>query len=549
MIPGGTDPISMYLIYLESTFFVFFLFEIFVRFMSFRRKMDALADFWFRYDGVLVSLMVLEYVLVSIDAARRIEESFLSSYIDERDIFPMFRVVAVFRLVRLMRSMPEVVTLFKGIAAALKSTVAVIIVLAFELYLVAILFRARLGGPVHVGDETREEFELRVDNKFVYEFRTVTNALFYLFFSATLLDNITTTSQTLLHGPRPSKTMWSIFMIHMMISCLVVLNMLIGVICSVVTNVQETANEKGEIKKVKKILWSALENIDDNHNMYISPDEFSSMCDNANVIHALEKAGIDVQDLIELSDYIFSEHMDEEKGGISFGQFLEVVLNLRHSKTATTWDITDLRRYISETNQGHYEEILRLHHAGAEQLNALRQEIAELREAGGGARPRSSSVKAPPAPADYVPRGSVRRRQSPPSPESPRAPAQVAALEPVLVGTLPARPGLAPRRPERPRTPEGNPSPMLDARSIPMLRDGEPGNLPNQALFQESGRNNVHDSRRTNADGRQDEANARRTKPPIGSAAPNGHGHGHGHGRAKGSKVHRHHERHTGVEL
>ena len=36
-------------------------------------------------------------------------------------------------------------------------------------------------------------------------------------------------------------------MIHMMISCLVVLNMLIGVICSVVTNVQETANEKGEI--------------------------------------------------------------------------------------------------------------------------------------------------------------------------------------------------------------------------------------------------------------------------------------------------------------
>ena len=45
---------------------------------------------------------------VSIDAARRIEESFLSSYIDERDIFPMFRVVAVFRLVRLMRSMPEV---------------------------------------------------------------------------------------------------------------------------------------------------------------------------------------------------------------------------------------------------------------------------------------------------------------------------------------------------------------------------------------------------------------------------------------------------------
>ena len=72
-------------------------------------------------------------------------------------------------------------------------------------------------------------------------------------------------------------------MVHMMISCLVVLNMLIGVICSVVTNVQETANEKGEIKKVKKILWSALENIDDNHNMYISPDEFSSMCDNANV--------------------------------------------------------------------------------------------------------------------------------------------------------------------------------------------------------------------------------------------------------------------------
>ena len=43
----------------ENLFAIYFTFELGVRFQSFKKKMDCLKDGWFKFDLILVGLMVL----------------------------------------------------------------------------------------------------------------------------------------------------------------------------------------------------------------------------------------------------------------------------------------------------------------------------------------------------------------------------------------------------------------------------------------------------------------------------------------------------------
>ena len=58
----------------ETFFLFFYTLELTLRFFSFREKLFALKDFWFRYDGVLVFLMWLEIILTLIGYLDKLEQ-------------------------------------------------------------------------------------------------------------------------------------------------------------------------------------------------------------------------------------------------------------------------------------------------------------------------------------------------------------------------------------------------------------------------------------------------------------------------------------------
>ena len=66
--------VRSYLITAETFFLFFYTLELTLRFFSFREKLFALKDFWFRYDGVLVFLMWLEIVLTLIGYLDKLEQ-------------------------------------------------------------------------------------------------------------------------------------------------------------------------------------------------------------------------------------------------------------------------------------------------------------------------------------------------------------------------------------------------------------------------------------------------------------------------------------------
>merc|ERR1719149_537835 len=156
-------------------------------------------------------------------------------------------------------------------------------------------------------------------------------------------------SSLLLHGVLPDLAIfvedladehWSFALISMFfifISLLTVMNMLVGVLCEVVNVVSSVEKEHMSILFVKMQLLQLLElsgNYDgettNQAEINITQADFElliSMPEGAKILH---EVGVDVVGLNDFADHIFQ---DSER--LRFSDFMEVILGLRGSNSAT----------------------------------------------------------------------------------------------------------------------------------------------------------------------------------------------------------------------
>merc|ERR1719203_1254373 len=72
----------------------------------------------------------------------------------------------------------------------------------------------------------------------------------------------------------------------------------------------------------------------------INHEDFQNWISHSESVRAIQEVGVDVVGLIDLADLIFID------GSITFGDFMELVLQLRGSNQATVKDIVDLRKFM-----------------------------------------------------------------------------------------------------------------------------------------------------------------------------------------------------------
>merc|ERR1719316_1402306 len=87
----------------------------------------------------------------------------------------LLRLLRLTRMARLFRSVPELLTLLKGMAAASRSVFSTLVLLILFTYVFAIIFKQQVEG-----DEVLEEL-----------YGTILEAMWNLLMVGTLLDNIT----------------------------------------------------------------------------------------------------------------------------------------------------------------------------------------------------------------------------------------------------------------------------------------------------------------------------------------------------------------------
>eukprot|EP00443_Scrippsiella_acuminata_P084631 CAMPEP_0115439764 /NCGR_PEP_ID=MMETSP0271-20121206/35944_1 /TAXON_ID=71861 /ORGANISM="Scrippsiella trochoidea, Strain CCMP3099" /LENGTH=628 /DNA_ID=CAMNT_0002865465 /DNA_START=73 /DNA_END=1956 /DNA_ORIENTATION=+ len=311
----------------EHSFCLFFSFEWFSRFMSFADKRNGLRDAWFVFDSSLVFMMVMETWMLTV--VMLLSGAGGGGGLGNASILRMARLARLSRMARmarLLKAMPELLILIKGIAAATRSVFFTLCLLGILLYIFAIAFT-----QLTVGTEVRL-------------FESVPASMYTLLVCGTLMDNIAVPLNKL---AELSFAYAALYLLFVLLATITVMNMLIGVLCEVVSAVAAVENETLTVTFVKNKLQCVLNKLDEDGSGTISKEEFKKVLESREAVEALHDVGVDVEGITEFADFLFADEEDTSRSkDLSFPDFMNIILQFRGTNNATVKDIVEFHKFV-----------------------------------------------------------------------------------------------------------------------------------------------------------------------------------------------------------
>mmetsp|Transcript_22034 Transcript_22034/g.50341 ORF Transcript_22034/g.50341 Transcript_22034/m.50341 type:complete len:682 (+) Transcript_22034:47-2092(+) len=317
----------------ENLFCAYFTGELVTRFCAFEVKKNSFRDYWFIFDFTLVVMMVVETwvmtLIISMWPGGSNNFSAAASNASILKLAKLMRLTRMARMVRLLRALPELMVLLKGLVAATRSVFFTLCLLGLVIYVFALLFvQLMQAGAIHAGPE------------YDANFKSVPDAMYFLLLRGTLPD-----LADHVYDMSSNNILFAmLFLIFVLLASLTLMNMLVGVLVDVVSVVSAVEKEHMTVQWVKVKLLEMLEStgFDDDGNLQISKQEFETLLLNPKAAKMVQEVGVDVVGLVDFADFIFQDGQE-----LSFPEFMELVLQLRGSNTATVKDIVELRKFVS----------------------------------------------------------------------------------------------------------------------------------------------------------------------------------------------------------
>lgn len=232
----------------------------------------------------------------------------------------------------MLRSLPELMILIKGMVTAMTSVFYVMCLLVIITYVFSIAFT-----QLSVGKET-------IGPKY---FANVGLGMYSLMIYATFLDDVSVFMDDLRHD------MWQLVFLALIfigLSAMTVMNMLVGVLCEVVSAVAETEKQEMLTVSVVSKMYNVAKELDTNFDNKISYEEFGSIVGRKDALAALEEVGVNPVGVVEFAELFFFEDGDAVE--LEFDKFMEMILDLREDNTAKVKDaLTIWRNVKSSTNE------------------------------------------------------------------------------------------------------------------------------------------------------------------------------------------------------
>jgi len=330
----------------EHLFCIWFAYEWTIRFLAYRSKLAGFMNPWFLFDTVLVALMLVETWLFPIILV--VSGSSSGGKLRNSSILRLARLLRLTRMARvarLLRAFPEVLIMIKGLVAAMRSVCCTFGLMLSFIYVLGIaLKQVTAGTPVQA-----------------LHFSTVSHAMYSLVLHATLLDS---PAKVLAEIGDDNPLGQALFFAVILFSSLLLLNMLIGVLCEVVSTVSAAEKERISCACVKEKVVEILSqgDWDADGDGLISKDELSQLLNNEKATKLLGQAGVDVVGLIDYAHVIFQSdaHGQEYANLLSFSEFMSLVLQLRCSNPVTMQEIVDLRKFLNTRQNESNNQVARL---------------------------------------------------------------------------------------------------------------------------------------------------------------------------------------------
>jgi hypothetical protein len=216
--------------------------------------------------------------------------------------------------------------------AAMRSVGFTLLLMVGIIYIFAVAFRQVTDGS-YIGDEY---------------FQSVPKAMGTLLNRGAFIDELSALADDILINEP-----WLLILLYafVLIASLSLMNMLVGVLVEVVQAVAATEKEALTISYVREQLEGIMTEMDKDGTGSIARKEFLLLLNNEHATSTLASVEVDVVNLVDAADFIFhSDEIDDIGVNIdkklSFSEFLELILSLRGTNTATVRDIVDLRKFV-----------------------------------------------------------------------------------------------------------------------------------------------------------------------------------------------------------
>lgn len=372
----------------ENLFCIYFTGEVLIRFAA-TKTFGLLVEFWFIFDSILVALMVLETWVFAIFS--------VGGGLSQLSVLRLLRLLKISRMARLMKKVPELMIIIKGLIASFRSVGCTAILQVLILYVWSILFVSEFHTAKHTcTDDDGEKYMCTVDtanggffntgttgehtmiedNGDTIEsfFGTMGKSMFALFIYGTILDDVTYCTDAI-RGEK-STVYLGLFIVFILISSFTILNMLIGILCEVVSATAESEKAKAAEGGVRDAITELFHKLDLDGSGNISEDEFMHMRDDPAVKEALEDMDIYDRYFNKYCQILFHANDEEENPGeddekkppkkpscpsIDFETLINMILRLSPGNHINALDFSLLQASIDRTQENLRDRILAIH--------------------------------------------------------------------------------------------------------------------------------------------------------------------------------------------
>jgi hypothetical protein len=325
-----------------------------------------LKDGWFKFDSLLVFLMIMEtWVMPPL-------LPLVASGASPPPTAPLrlLRLLRLSRLVRVLRSLPDLIVMLKAMFGAFRAVGSSMLLIVMLVYVFAIVLHMFLSE-----DEAVLEY-----------FATLPLCMWTLFMAGALLDEPTPILQLLVHRNEFHCIISVIiFLIFILVTALTVMNMLIGMLCGVCQSVADNEREEAASRVMRQTILLELKKYDDGDGK-IDEDELHELMADPNSICVLESLNIDIPFLQELQVMTFQE------AGVSFPMkaIIEQMLSCRSDLNFTVKHMVLLAKLVQWTlNNGIMQSEARME----KNISGLMCDLAsDLGKGETGQRSRKTSV-------------------------------------------------------------------------------------------------------------------------------------------------------------
>merc|ERR1719506_1420407 len=236
----------------------------------------------------------------------------------------MLRLFKLTRMARLMKAFPELVTMIKGLCRSLRAISSSMILVGLMVYTWAIL--------LHMMMKDEEEFNTEMKEELGLDFRTITNCMWALLMDGTLmLDGTPTLMTKLLWAPKINMLLAGLFFVlYALLSALLILQMLIGVLCDVVSRVGQEQRDAQAVGLVKQEILGELQKFETGDGK-IGQRQLLKVMKHPQCKALMKKLNINRLFMMELQRMMFPT----ERSQVPFKAVLELMIMCRGDNTAT----------------------------------------------------------------------------------------------------------------------------------------------------------------------------------------------------------------------